>query len=85
MAEKGDAEALICVKSNSPLCGNVLRLSLRQSRTAGMKAIMNDSGLGKLVVTVILLISLAIWLKWERSQLPGCGTNCPTDFSASRR
>ena len=46
---------------------------------------MNDSGLGKLVVTVILLISLAIWLKWERSQLPGCGTNCPTDFSASRR
>jgi hypothetical protein len=46
---------------------------------------MNDSGLGKLVVTVILLIGLAIWLKLERSQLPGCGANCPTDFSASRR
>jgi hypothetical protein len=46
---------------------------------------MNDSGLSKLVVTVILLIGVAIWLKWERSQLPGCGTNCSTDFSASRR
>jgi hypothetical protein len=50
-----------------------------------MRAIVNDSSLGKLVVTVILLIGLAIWLKLERSQIPSCGTNCPTDISATRR
>jgi hypothetical protein len=46
---------------------------------------MGDSVLAKLVVTVVVLIALAIWLKLERSQLPNCGNNCPTDISASRR
>jgi hypothetical protein len=47
---------------------------------------MNDSVLAKLVVTVIVLIALAIWLKLDRSHLPGCSSsNCPTDISASRK
>jgi len=46
---------------------------------------MNDSVLGKLVVTVIVLVALAIWLKLDRSHQPGCSGNCPTDISASRK
>jgi hypothetical protein len=46
---------------------------------------MNDSVLGKLVVTVIVLVALAIWLKLDRSHRPGCSSNCPTDISASRK
>ena len=46
---------------------------------------MNDSALAKLVVTVILLITLAVWRSSERAQRPDCGVNCPTDISASRK
>ena len=46
---------------------------------------MNDSTLAKLVVTVIILVSFAIWRSSERTQQPGCGINCPTDISASRK
>jgi hypothetical protein len=46
---------------------------------------MSDRTLAKLVVTVIILIGFATWLKAEREALPGCGGNCPTDISASRR
>ena len=46
---------------------------------------MNDSVLAKLVVTVIVLIALAIWLKLDRSHLPRCSSNCPTDISANRK
>jgi hypothetical protein len=46
---------------------------------------MNDSSLARLVVTVIVLVGFAVWLKAERTELRGCGTNCPTDISASHR
>ncbi len=46
---------------------------------------MDDSVLAKLVVTVVVLIALTIWLKLERSHLPSCDNNCPTDISAIRR
>jgi hypothetical protein len=46
---------------------------------------MNDSVLAKLVVTAIVLIALAIWLNLDRSHLPACSGNCPTDISASRK
>ena len=46
---------------------------------------MNDSSLAKLVVTVILLISFALWRAAERAERPDCGVNCPTDISASRK
>jgi hypothetical protein len=46
---------------------------------------MNDSALAKLVVTMILLISFAVWRSSERAQRPDCGVNCPTDISASRK
>lgn len=47
--------------------------------------IMNDSTLAKLVVTVIVLVGFAVWLKAERTESRACGTNCPTDISASHR
>jgi hypothetical protein len=47
--------------------------------------IMNDSTLAKLVVTVIVLVGFAVWLKAERTESRTCGTNCATDISASRR
>ena len=46
---------------------------------------MNDSTLAKLVVTVIILITFAVWRASDRIQRPDCGTNCPTDISASRK
>jgi hypothetical protein len=46
---------------------------------------MNDSTLARLVVTVILLISFAVWRASERAERPHCGVNCPTDISASRK
>jgi hypothetical protein len=46
---------------------------------------VNDSTLARLVVTVIILISFAIWRSSERAQRPDCGINCPTDISASRK
>jgi hypothetical protein len=46
---------------------------------------MNDSSVAKLVVTVIVLIGFAVWLKAERDASRGCSANCPTDISASRR
>jgi hypothetical protein len=45
---------------------------------------MNDSALAKLVVTFIVLISLAVWAKSSRYQQT-CGVDCSTDFSASRK
>ena len=46
---------------------------------------MSDSTLAKLVVTVIILVSFALWLKVDRDASRGCGVDCPTDISASRR
>jgi hypothetical protein len=46
---------------------------------------VSDSILAKLVVTVIVLSSFAIWLASEKRQPPGCQNNCPTDISASRK
>jgi hypothetical protein len=46
---------------------------------------VNDSSLAKLVVTFVVLIGLAFWLKAERNKLLGCHINCPTDFSASSK
>jgi hypothetical protein len=46
---------------------------------------MSDSSLARLVVTVIVLISFAVWRSSERAQRPDCGINCPTDISASRK
>jgi hypothetical protein len=46
---------------------------------------MSDSSLARLVVTVIILISFAVWRSSERAQRPDCGINCPTDISASRK
>jgi hypothetical protein len=54
-----------------------------RSRCEG--GIMNDSSLARLVVTVIVLVGFAVWLKVERTELRSCGTNCPTDISASHR
>jgi hypothetical protein len=45
---------------------------------------VNENALAKLVVIVIVLISLAVWVKLERYQRT-CGVDCPTDFSASRK
>jgi hypothetical protein len=47
--------------------------------------ILSNNVLAKLVVTVIILISFAIWRSSDRIQPLGCGHNCPTDISASRR
>jgi hypothetical protein len=57
-----------------------------QGRTAVFDGALNvnENALAKLVVTVIVLISLAIWIKAERYQR-ACGVDCPTDFSASRK
>jgi hypothetical protein len=49
------------------------------------RALMSDSTLARLVVTVIVLIGFALWLKTERDASRGCGADCPTDISASRR
>jgi hypothetical protein len=46
---------------------------------------MSDRTLARLVVTVIVLVGFAIWLKAERDASRGCGADCPTDISASRR
>ena len=46
---------------------------------------MNDSTLAKLVVTVIVLIGFAVWLKVDRDASRGCDADCPTEISASRR
>ncbi len=46
---------------------------------------MSDSIVAKLVVTVIVLCSFAIWLASEKHQPPGCQKHCPTDISASRK
>jgi hypothetical protein len=45
---------------------------------------VNENALAKLVVTVIVLISLAFWIKLERYQ-QACGVDCSTDFSAIRK
>ena len=45
---------------------------------------MNENALPKLVVTLMVLFSLAVWVKSERYQR-ACGVDCPTDFSASRK
>jgi hypothetical protein len=45
---------------------------------------VNDSTLAKLVITFIVLISLAIWAKSSRYQQT-CDVDCSTDFSASRK
>ena len=50
-----------------------------------MVGIVTNSGLARLISTVVVLIGLAIWLKSERSQTPHGCQNCPTDISASRR
>jgi len=47
--------------------------------------IVNDSSLAKLVVTFVVLIGLAFWLKAERNKLLGCYINCSTNFSASSK
>jgi hypothetical protein len=47
--------------------------------------ILSNNVLAKLVVTAIILISFAIWRASDRIQSLGCGHNCPTDISASRR
>jgi hypothetical protein len=46
---------------------------------------VNESGLAKLVVIVILLITFAIWRSPDRAQRPDCGARCPTDISASHK
>jgi hypothetical protein len=46
---------------------------------------MSDRTLARLVVTVIVLVGFAIWLNAERDASRGCGADCPTDISASRR
>jgi hypothetical protein len=56
-----------------------------QAQPVRMGEMMNDSSLAKLVVTFVVLIGLAFWLKAERNKLLGCHINCPTDFSASSR
>jgi hypothetical protein len=46
---------------------------------------MSDRTLTRLVVTVIVLVGFAVWLNAERDASRGCGADCPTDISASRR
>jgi hypothetical protein len=48
---------------------------------------VNENALAKLVVTVVVLISLAFCIKEERAERyqRACGVDCPTDFSASRK
>jgi hypothetical protein len=46
---------------------------------------VSDSILAKLVVTVIVLISLALWMAAERREPHDCKINCATDISASRK
>jgi hypothetical protein len=41
--------------------------------------------LAKLVVIAVLLIGLIVWRALEREQPTTCHSNCPTDFSASRK
>jgi hypothetical protein len=50
-----------------------------------MWAIMSDSTVARLVVTVVVLVGFAVWLKAERDASRGCGGDCPTDISAIRR
>jgi hypothetical protein len=47
--------------------------------------VLSDSVLARLVATVIVLISVVLWLRSERNQSPACHPNCSTDFSAVRR
>jgi hypothetical protein len=44
---------------------------------------MNNEILVRLLVTAIALISMIVWLDFDRHA--GCTINCPTDISAQRR
>jgi hypothetical protein len=44
---------------------------------------MSDGLLGRLVVTVVVLIGFTLWAASEKQRAPGCQNNCPTDISAS--
>jgi hypothetical protein len=46
---------------------------------------MSDGLLGRLVVTVAVIIGFTLWLASEKHLAPGCQHNCPTDISASRK
>src|SRR5580698_10140534 len=46
---------------------------------------MSDGLLGRLVVTVAVIIGFTLWLASEKHRAPGCRHNCPTDISASRK
>jgi hypothetical protein len=46
---------------------------------------MSDGLLGRLVVTVAVIIGFTLWLASEKHRAPGCQHNCPTDISASRK
>jgi len=57
----------------------------RHPGRTGLTDTVNESGLAKLVVIVILLITFAIWRSPDRAQRPDCGARCPTDISASHK
>jgi hypothetical protein len=44
---------------------------------------MSNETLTKLIVTVIVVISMTVWLALDRHD--GCTVDCPTDISAQRR
>ena len=47
------------------------------------RLMMNNDILAKLIVTAVMLISMIVWLDFERHA--GCANNCPADISAERR
>jgi hypothetical protein len=49
------------------------------------KVEVSDSFLAKLVVTVVVLMTFALWRTSEGSHPPACNIDCPTDFSAVRK
>ncbi|MGY4479385.1 hypothetical protein [Bradyrhizobium sp. USDA 3364] len=46
---------------------------------------MNHDALAKLTVTIIVLVALLVWRVADQKKSIECGTNCPTDLSASRK
>jgi hypothetical protein len=46
---------------------------------------MSDGLLGRLVVTVAVVIGFTLLLASEKHRAPGCQRDCPTDISASRK
>jgi hypothetical protein len=73
-------------KDSSLIPGNRTAMDFRRlADCPGVRGIVNDSVLAKLVATVVILIGLTVWVRSERDQPRGCDINCPTDIPASPR